>query len=271
MVDPLPTTDITAARILESITAAFFALDREWRFTYINAEAERLLSRTREELLGRNVWEEFPAAIGSTFKHEYRRAVDTQAAVAFEAFYPPLDTWFEARAYPSSDGLSVYFHDVSARRRAEEALRKSREDLESAVGAARLGTFYCDWPFDKITWNDICKEHFFLPPDADVDFDLFYSLLHTDDREPTRRAIDRAMAERVEYNVEYRTLAPDGRTRWIVERTLAWLSRCRAILVRYDKLAERYLALVKLACALLWFRRWHDLAHAAAEGSSLLQ
>ena len=47
--------------------------------------------------------------------------------------------------------------------------------------------------------------------------------------------------------------------RWVVERTFAWLSRCRAILVRYDKRADRYLATVKLACALLWFRRWHEL------------
>ena len=47
--------------------------------------------------------------------------------------------------------------------------------------------------------------------------------------------------------------------RWVVERTLAWLSRCRAILVRYDKRADRYLASVKLACALLWFRHWHQL------------
>ena len=79
----------------------------------------------------------------------------------------------------------------------------------------RLGTFYCNWPFDKIVWNDTCNAHFFQPPDADVDFDLFYSLLHPDDREPTRRAIDRAIEERVEYNVEYRVVGPEGQMRWI--------------------------------------------------------
>lgn len=51
--------------------------------------------------------------------------------------------------------------------------------------------------------------------------------------------------------------------RWVVERTLAWLSRCRAILIRWDKKADNYLALVKLACALLWFRRWHRLSEQA--------
>ncbi len=91
----------------------------------------------------------------------------------------------------------------------------SPEGLQFAVDAARLGTFYCNWPFDQIVWNATCKEHFFLPLDAEVDFALFYSLLHPDDREPTREAIDRAMAERVEYNVEYRTLGPAGQTRWV--------------------------------------------------------
>lgn len=47
--------------------------------------------------------------------------------------------------------------------------------------------------------------------------------------------------------------------RWVVERAFAWLSRCRALLVRYDKLAARYLAMIKLASGLLWFRRWHEL------------
>ena len=56
---------------------------------------------------------------------------------------------------------------------------------------------------------------------------------------------------------EQRTHPP---RRWVVERTLAWLSKCRGILVRYDKRAANYLALLKYACALLWYRRYHRLA-----------
>jgi PAS domain S-box-containing protein len=128
--------------------------------------------------------------------------------------------WHLARSRPvHEDGELVKWvgtaTDIEDRRRAEEALRQSQEDLELALGAAKLGTFYCEWPFDKIVWNPACNEHFFLPPDADVNFDLFYALLHPDDREPTRDAIARAAAERVQYNVEYRAVAPDGRTRWI--------------------------------------------------------
>src|SRR4051812_25635727 len=100
-------------RILESITDAFFTLDRDWRFTYINSQAEPLLRRSREDLLGRALWDEFPEAVGSTFDRMYHEAGDTGRAVTFEEYYPPLGTWFEVRTYPSADGLSVYFRDVT--------------------------------------------------------------------------------------------------------------------------------------------------------------
>ena len=97
----------------------------------------------------------------------------------------------------------------------EEARAARKERLQLAIEGAEIGTFYCEMPLGKIVWNDICKDHFFLPLDAEIDFDLFYSRLHFDDREPTRQAIERALNERVPYNVEYRTVAPDGRRRWI--------------------------------------------------------
>jgi PAS domain S-box-containing protein len=201
--------------ILESITDAFCSLDADWNFTYINDHSEIILARSRDELLGKNLWEEYPEAIGTAFELNYRRAVEEHVTVTFEEFYPPLNVWLELRAYPTDDGLSVFYQDVTERKEAEEALTRSREDLQLAVDGARLGTFYCDWPLDKIIWNQTCKEHFFLPPDADVDIALFYSLLHPDDRERTRQAIERAQADRVDYDVEYRTMSPDGKSRWV--------------------------------------------------------
>jgi PAS domain S-box-containing protein len=111
--------------ILESITDAFFAVDREWRLTYVNGEAERLLRRRRDEVLGRILWEEFSRALGSTFEHEYRRAMAEQTTVHFEAFSPAAGIWVDVRAYPSRDGLSVFFRDVTPRKEAEEQLRES--------------------------------------------------------------------------------------------------------------------------------------------------
>ncbi len=108
--------------ILSSITDAFFAVDENWRFTYLNATAEQLLRRRATELLGRSIWEEFPQARNSTFGINYLKAVAEQVPVEFEEFYAPLETWFEVHAYPYENGLSVYFRDINERKRTEERL-----------------------------------------------------------------------------------------------------------------------------------------------------
>ena len=116
-------TEQRARTILESITDAFFALDREWRFTYVNRHAEALMARPRAELVGKNIWEEYAPAVGTTFHTEFTRAVRDNVSVSFEEYYPPHDRWYEVRAYPSASGLSVYFRDVTARKRVAAAER----------------------------------------------------------------------------------------------------------------------------------------------------
>jgi PAS domain S-box-containing protein len=126
--------DARVARVLETMGAAFFSLDRAWRFDYVNAEAERLLGRSRDELRGGVLWELFPAAVGSTFEEHYRGAADTGEPRIFEAYYPaPLDAWYEVRVYPSPDGLSVYFVEVTERRAAQEHARRGAERLSLIV------------------------------------------------------------------------------------------------------------------------------------------
>jgi diguanylate cyclase (GGDEF)-like protein/PAS domain S-box-containing protein len=127
--------------IWESMADSFYALDHEWRFTYVNSQAERVLQRKREELLGRVLWDEFPETTQSAFFVHYHRAVNEQTAVSFEEFYPPLNTWIEVRAFPSALGLSVYFGDITARKRAEEALRQAEERYRSIFEHAVEGIF----------------------------------------------------------------------------------------------------------------------------------
>jgi PAS domain S-box-containing protein len=133
---------VRISNILESITDGFFALDREWRFTYINQQAEPLLKRKREEMLGKNVWDEFPEAVSTNFYLQYHKAAAQQVSVAFEEYFPLLDSWFEVHAYPSQDGLSVYFHDITERRRTTDALfeRTRLAELNADVGLALTGS-----------------------------------------------------------------------------------------------------------------------------------
>ena len=122
--------------VLESINDAFFAVDGEWRFTYVNRQAERFWDRSRGELLGKDVWEEFPWAVGTEAHRAILSAAETGETTGFEAFSPAVEAWISGRAYPSSGGVSVYFQDISKSKGAE----REREELrrEAEVGRAGL-------------------------------------------------------------------------------------------------------------------------------------
>lgn len=119
--------------ILESITDAFFALNGEWQFTYLNPKAEQILEQTQAELLGKNIWDEFPQAVGSIFDQEYHRAISEQVSIAFEGFYQPLNNWLEVRTYPTRDGLAVYFRDITERKRANDRIQTSLQEKETLL------------------------------------------------------------------------------------------------------------------------------------------
>ncbi|MEV1284357.1 SpoIIE family protein phosphatase, partial [Modestobacter sp. NPDC049651] len=132
-------TDAQVARVLETMPAAFYSLTADLRFSYVNAHAERLLDRPREELLGRPLAEVFPIAQTRTFLDHYRTAVETGLPVSFEAAQPgPDGRWFEVRALPGPEGLAVYLVDVTARRRAQRAadLQAQRLGLLGQVSEA---------------------------------------------------------------------------------------------------------------------------------------
>lgn len=120
---------------LETISDAVLMFDAEWRVVYLNPMGERLLHRRRSDLLGKNIWAEFPEAVGSRFQREYERAARTRSRVQFVEFFPPLETWFDVTAYPTDDGLVVYFRDVTARREADRQLAQQATMLDKAQDA----------------------------------------------------------------------------------------------------------------------------------------
>ncbi|WP_235848918.1 MULTISPECIES: PAS domain-containing sensor histidine kinase [Bacillaceae] len=110
--------------ILDRISDAFFAVDNEWNVTYFNKEAIRVLGRQKEEVLGENLWEKFPEAVNQEVYIQYHKAVREQEAVFFEMYWPPRDMWYNVRAYPSSNGLTVFFQDITL----QKELANKQED-----------------------------------------------------------------------------------------------------------------------------------------------
>ncbi|WP_026464994.1 PAS domain-containing sensor histidine kinase [Adhaeribacter aquaticus] len=111
--------------IFESITDAFFTLDTNWKFTYINAEFDNILKTDRTMFIGKNIWDIFSDEVGKVFYQQYHLAADTGKSVHFEAFYAQQDIWLEVKAFPSSEGLSVYFTDITEKTR----IKKENEKL----------------------------------------------------------------------------------------------------------------------------------------------
>ena len=109
-------------QFLERITDAFVALDRDWRYTFVNARAAELTGHSIEELIGKSIWAVFPVSIDDPFRQTFEQAMERQQPASIEEFYAPLGLWLECRVYPSPDGMSVYFHDISNRKASERQI-----------------------------------------------------------------------------------------------------------------------------------------------------
>ena len=129
------TTQERLTTILESISDAFVALDSEWRYTYVNQKAGQLFNRRPEDLVGESIWTEFPEGVGQAFYHAYYRAVAEQQMVQLEEYYPPWDRWFENRIYPAKEGLTIFFQEITDRKRTEIALTNSEHYLRAILDA----------------------------------------------------------------------------------------------------------------------------------------
>jgi PAS domain S-box-containing protein len=347
-----------ASDILETITDAFFAVDRQWRFTYVNRQFEAYSQFSREELLGKNIWTLFPETVGSVFYDEYHRAIAEQVVVNVEALAPnSTGRWLGARAYPRPEGLSVYFQDITERKQAEKKIQSLNRELETRinelqalldvvpVGIAiaedpdckviRANPFFQEifdippeanlsttgagndvlpykrlrngiellpdelplqvaakgievrntelqlirpdgasfdllgsavplfdsknrvrgcvavfmdvteykriqaelkiseehlrlaiegadlgmWDYDlvnlKLLWSERCKEMFGLASDAEITYNTFIKTIHPDDQEGVNRALERAIARQGDFNLETRTVWPDGAVHWV--------------------------------------------------------
>jgi PAS domain S-box-containing protein len=115
--------------IFNRITDAFVALDNNWCYTYMNKRAGEIFFRDPAAMIGKNIWKEFPEGIGQPFYKAYYEAKETQQYIYLEEYYPPYDKWFENHIYPSPEGISIFFRDITCRKKAEEVMILRDQEL----------------------------------------------------------------------------------------------------------------------------------------------
>jgi PAS domain S-box-containing protein len=206
--------------IWESMTDAFYALDTDWHFTYVNAQAALLLQKSREELIGKCLWDEFPEIVGSTFEREYRRALEQKVTARFEEFYPPLNGWYEVHVHPSAAGLAVYFRDITERRQMVEALRTSEERSELLNRATNDAVYDWDIATGDLWWNDNLESLFgHRKAEFEPTIDYWESKIHPDDRQRVSNSLSAVMDEDEQsWTQEYRFQRADGSYATVFDR-----------------------------------------------------
>jgi len=161
----LSASEAQSRNILESITDAFFTVDRAWRFTYLNPQCEELLNGTNGKLLGQIIWEAFPGLIGTEFERAYYQSATEGIAASTTAFYPDHNRWYEVRSYPAADGITVYFRNITEQRESEATLRASEQQLRTIFNSTSRSMGLIDRQGRLVRSNRASRELM----DADLD------------------------------------------------------------------------------------------------------
>ncbi len=219
--------------VLSGITDAFSAINRDWRYTYVNERIAEIAGMPKEQLLGRNVWEAFPDAVGTEFYDLTHQVMRDREPIQRELYHKVWKVWLDTRIYPSSDGIVVFRADISERkqqellaRERELRLQESEDLLRLATEAAAIGTFDYYPQTGQLRLSERAKKLFGLPADAAPTYETYLAALHPDDRHIATETVQRVLEPRSRdrYDIEYRTIAAaDGRERWVAEKGRVFL------------------------------------------------
>lgn len=186
-----------STNILNSITDAFIALDSKWKFIEMNNQAESLIGKKRNEVMGKIIWDVYPEAVNSNYYKNYHEALTTQKPVFFEEYFPTTKSWYEVRAYPSREGLAIYFNDITEKVKVIEELRQSQEWFQTTLRSIGDGVIAINTDRTVSFLNSVAEEltGWKLSEAKGMPMDEVFKIINEKTREPAKNPVDRVLKE----------------------------------------------------------------------------
>lgn len=208
----------SAQSILESITDAFYLLDRNWKFAYLNPQASVVLGYARDELVGQSLWDVYPGLIGTALERAYRKVAAEQVSESVTFYFPDHDRWYEVHAYPAPNGIAVYFQNVTDRVLADQRLRESERHFRNMADAIPQIV----WITDAVGKTEFFNQQWYLytntKPTGQDAGDISAEYVHPDDHAPTMAAWEEARRKGSTFLAEHRIRSAAGEYRWFLVR-----------------------------------------------------
>lgn len=213
-------------KVYDRINDSFIALDNEWRYTYINKNATDLHGLNPKDLIGKSIFDVFPGLVDQPFYHALHEAKSTQKSLRLELYYSVTDQWFEDLIYPNQDGISIYYHDITEKKKAMIALQESEASLKKSYEQFNLvskATTDALWDWDmvenKIFGNLFFNELFRISNESTVSREIFMDHLHPDDAKRVAENFQNIVKTKATYwSDEFRFRKSDGTYRTMYNR-----------------------------------------------------
>jgi PAS domain-containing protein len=200
----------SGSELLELASDFAFAVDTNWRFTYLNRKTREEFAEGRS-LLQKSLWEEFPRLVGTPLERQYREAMATRRHAFFEFYDDPTAAWFEVNISPlSSGGLAIWFRNINHRKKSDEELRRAEERYRLAASAAT--DLVLDWNLEtgEVVAHKAQHARFGFGDGVVKSLECCISLIHPDDRERVSAEIVRCLETGERLICECRIQMSDG-------------------------------------------------------------